>query len=126
MLLPLGFGSCEKPMEYYDELVDYYYESKTLDAVTRDSVVRFQQKLINFIKRHPEAQNDSLYTEIRHKVFIILDYDSWGEDINITFGGSANGGSTATGGSTAADSTNVSPGNIDIDTTWAGYTYIQF
>ena len=128
LLLPLGFASCEKPQLHYAELEAYYAESQNLEAAPRDSVLRFYRKVQSFVTINPDAKEDPLYPEIRRNISLVLSLtdSSWGEDITITFGGTADGGNNGTGGSTAADSATVSSGNIDIDTTWAGYTYMQF
>ena len=127
-LLPLGFASCEKPQLRYAELEAYYAESQNLEAAPRDSVLRFYRKVQSFVTINPDAKEDPLYPEIRRNISLVLSLtdSSWGEDITITFGGSADGTNNGNSGSTATDSATVSSGNIDIDTTWAGYTYMQF
>lgn len=115
--------SCEKPQLHYAELEAYYAESQNLGAAPRDSVLRFYKKVQSFVTINPDAKEDPLYPEIRRNISLVLSLtdSSWGEDITITFGGTAGGTNNGTG-----DSATVSSGNIDIDTAWAGYTYIQF
>ena len=95
----------------------YYAESLTLEASPRDSVLRFHGKVQHFVTTHPAATDDPLYPDIRQNIrlALILTDPSWeGEDdITFIFGDSANGTNNGTGG-------------IGIDTTWAGYTYMNF
>ena len=124
MLMPLLGASCEKPFQHFDELEAYFEESKHLNSASRDSILRFSHKVETYSKTNPEASEDPLFYEIQDKIrlFLRLTDGSWGEDINITFGGNTTSG----GGNSVPDSGTVTHGSIVVDTAWAGHTYVDF
>ena len=65
--------SCEKEISHdYPELQAYYTESCHLNVATRDSVLRFTNKVADFVEVNPEAKYDPIYPEIVNNVNHVL------------------------------------------------------
>ena len=65
--------SCEKEISHeYPELQAYYTESCHLNVATRDSVLRFTNKVADFVEVNPEAKYDPVYPEIVNNVNHVL------------------------------------------------------
>ena len=65
LMIAMGLGilvpSCEK-MEVESSVMDLYYqESKGLNYVPKDSVMRFKEKLDLYVQTNPEAKNTEKY-----------------------------------------------------------------
>ena len=82
-------ASCKNEDEvHFVEISEYYSESCHLDQVTQDSIVRFSQKVANFVERNPLAKQDPLYPRILHNIqtssFVITYDPNWGDVIDIS------------------------------------------
>ena len=67
------FVACEKEISHdYPELQAYYTESCHLPEATRDSVLRFTNKVADFVDVNPEAKYDPIYPEIVNNVNHVL------------------------------------------------------
>ena len=67
------FVACEKEISHdYPELQAYYTESCHLNVATRDSVLRFTNKVADFVEVNPEAKYDPIYPEIVNNVNHVL------------------------------------------------------
>ena len=67
------FVACEKEISHdYPELQAYYTESYHLNVATRDSVLRFTNKVADFVEVNPEAKYDPIYPEIVNNVNHVL------------------------------------------------------
>ena len=72
--------SCEKEISHdYPELQAYYTESCHLTEVTRDSVLRFTNKVADYVTLYPEAKDDPLYPEIIDNINLVL-FGTWVND----------------------------------------------
>ena len=72
-LFLLTFTACEKEISHdYPELQAYYTESCHLNVATRDSVLRFTNKVADFVEVNPEAKYDPIYPEIVNNVNHVL------------------------------------------------------
>ena len=72
-LFLLTFVACEKDISHdYPELQAYYTESCHLNVATRDSVLRFTNKVADFVEVNPEAKYDPIYPEIVNNVNHVL------------------------------------------------------
>ena len=79
--------SCEK-MEVESSLMDsYYQESKGLNYVPKDSVMRFKEKLDAYVQTNPEVKNTEKYiliiNNIQHALTCIFIDDKWDGDITV-------------------------------------------
>lgn len=93
MIIAMGLGilvpSCEK-MEVESSVMDsYYQESKGLNYVPEDSVMRFKEKLDVYVQTNPEAKNSEKYiliiNNIQHALTCIFIDDKWDGDSTIIF-----------------------------------------
>lgn len=93
MMIAMGLGilvpSCEK-MEVESSVMDsYYQESKGLNYVPKDSVMRFKEKLDVYVQTNPEAKNSEKYiliiNNIQHALTCIFIDDKWDGDSTIVF-----------------------------------------
>ena len=89
----MGLGilvpSCEK-MEVESSVMDsYYQESKGLNYVPKDSVMRFKEKLDAYVQTNPEAKNNEKYiliiNNIQNALTCIFIDDKWGGDSVVIF-----------------------------------------
>ena len=89
MVLGILVPSCEK-VDFENSTMDsYYQESKRLNNVPKDSVMRFKEKLDVLVQTNPEAKNHEKYNLIRDNIQnaltrIIID-DKWDGDSTIIF-----------------------------------------
>lgn len=82
--------ACEKEISHdYPELQAYYAESCQLPEVTRDSVLRFTNKVADFVDVYPEAKYDPIYPDIvnnvNHVLFGVWINTEWDGETRITF-----------------------------------------
>ena len=93
MMIAMGLGilipSCEK-MEVDNSAIDsYYQESLGLNHVPKDSVMRFKEKLDQYVSANPEAKNHENYlliiNNIQNALTCIFIDDKWGGDSTIIF-----------------------------------------
>ena len=93
MMIAMGLGilvpSCEK-MEVESSVMDsYYQESKGLNYVPKDSVMRFKEKLDAYVQTNPEAKNNEKYiliiNNIQNALTCIFIDDEWGGDSVVIF-----------------------------------------
>ena len=72
-MFAFAFVACEKDISHdYPELQAYYMESCHLNVATRDSVLRFTNKVADFVEVNPEAKYDPIYPEIVNNVNHVL------------------------------------------------------
>ena len=65
--------TCGKEISHdYPELQAYYTESCHLNVATRDSVLRFTNKVADFVEVNPKAKYDPIYPEIVNNVNHVL------------------------------------------------------
>lgn len=81
--------SCEKMEVESSEMDSFYQESKGLDNVPKDSVMRFKDKMDAYVQTNPEAKNHDNYllimNNIQNALTCIFIDDKWGEDSTIIF-----------------------------------------
>ena len=81
--------SCEKMEVESSEMDSYYQESLGLSHVSTDSVMRFKDKLDQYVNTNPDAKNHDKYLLIRDNIQnaltrIIID-DKWDGDSTVIF-----------------------------------------
>lgn len=65
--------ACEKEISHdYPDMQAYYAESCHLPEVTRDSVLRFANKVADFVDLYPEAKYDPVFPDIVNNVNNVL------------------------------------------------------
>lgn len=93
MIIAMGMcilvPSCEKMEIESSEMDSYYQESLGLNNVPKDSVMRFKEKLDQYVNTNPDAKNHDKYLIIRDNIQnaltrITID-DKWGGDSTIVF-----------------------------------------
>lgn len=93
MMIAMGLGilvpSCEKVDLETSALDSYYMESLGLSNVPVDSVMRFKDKLDQYVNTNPDAKNHDKYLVIRENIQnaltrITID-DKWGGDSTVIF-----------------------------------------
>ena len=91
MMIAMGFcilvPSCEKMEIESSEMDSYYQESLGLKRVSQDSVMRFKDKLDQYVSANPDAKNHEKYILIRDNIQnaltrIIID-DKWDGDSTV-------------------------------------------
>ena len=89
MVLGILVPSCEKMEVESSEMDSYYQESLGLSHVSTDSVMRFKDKLDQYVNTNPDAKNHDKYLLIRDNIQnaltrIIID-DKWDGDSTVIF-----------------------------------------
>ena len=68
LLFLVTFFCCKDDEVHFVQISEFYAESCHLDEVTQDSIVRFSQKVEDFVARNPLAKEDPLYPRILHNI----------------------------------------------------------
>lgn len=88
LLFLATFICCKDDEVHFIEISEFYAESCHLDQVTQDSIMRFSQKVEDFVTRNPLAKEDPLYPRILHNIqtssFVITYDPDWAGIIDIS------------------------------------------
>lgn len=88
LLFLVTLFSCKNDDEHFVEISEFYAESCHLSEVTQDSIMRFSQKVSDFVTRNPAAKEDPLYPRILHNIqtssFVITYDPDWDGIIDIS------------------------------------------
>lgn len=88
LLFLVTLFSCKNDDVHFVEISEYYAESCHLNEATQDSIMRFSQKVSDFVTRNPLAKEDPLYPRILHNIqtssFTITWDTAWKDTIDIS------------------------------------------
>jgi len=88
LLFLVTLFSCKNDDVHFVEISEFYAESCHLNEATQDSIMRFSQKVADFVTRNPLAKEDPLYPRILHNIqtssFVITYDPNWDGIIDIT------------------------------------------